>query len=115
MANIPGQMVEHMLVIGTKTSFTTKEFTPGLMEEFMKESITWIRNMDSVFIGGQMENVMQDSGVKVSSMAKVNLLMLMVKAELVSGRMESESNGYPRMLLTSVPPYNHLIWVLHQL
>ena len=56
-------------------------FTLGQMVEAMMVNISKIRSMDLVFISGQMEKNMKDTGKTESSMDKENLQTLKVNQE----------------------------------
>lgn len=65
-------------------------FSNGLMGEFMKENILWIKNKAREFSFGLMEESMLDSGPMESNMGLVLLWQLMVNKGMVSGIMGRE-------------------------
>jgi len=99
---------------GTKINYTIEEFIRGLMAEFMKVNITWIRNMVSVSIDGLMVSATLVNGATVNNTEKVNSQMPRERVESVFGRTERELNGFQRMPLTLALHFNHLTWELHQ-
>ena len=74
---ILGSMEEPMKVLGKIIICMAKEFTLGVMEENMMESITWIRNTDMESTIGLMGDDMKDIGEMESNMVKENIFCLM--------------------------------------
>jgi hypothetical protein len=70
--HMSGQIKEHMLESGAKTSSMVKENTLGLMDVNTKESMTWIRNMGMVLLTGLMVESMKVSGSMDNNMDRVN-------------------------------------------
>lgn len=67
-----GQIKEHMLENGARTSSMVKENTLGLMDVNTKESMKWIRNMGMVLLTGLMVESMKVSGSMDNNMDRVN-------------------------------------------
>lgn len=83
-------MEGHLKALGRTTTCMVMVLIPGVMEENMKENITWTKNMGMEFIIGLMEDAMKDTGKMENSMEKENIFYLMGLLKLVYGKMVKE-------------------------
>lgn len=88
-----GRMEENLKGNGKIIICMEKVFTLGRMVENMKEIITWIKNMDLVYIDGQMEEYTRVHGLMGNSMAKEFINCLINKLKKEYGKMAKELNG----------------------
>jgi hypothetical protein len=70
-------MEEHIKDNGKIIICTEKEFTHGQTAVDMKDSMKWIRNMDTEFTNGPMEEYTKAAGSTENNMDKVNICFKM--------------------------------------
>lgn len=88
-----GSTVDPTRAHGKTITCTAMELTPGVMEENMKASITWIRSTVTVFITGPMVAVTKATGKMGSSMERENTFYPTESPRSAFGRMGNASSG----------------------
>ena len=68
-------MADNMKDLGNKINFMEKVFILGLMEESTTASMRKTRRQATVYISGQMEEFMRETGMMESSMDRENSLV----------------------------------------
>ncbi len=91
--DINGVMDVCIMVIGKIIKWKVKEYLHGRMEENMLGHMLMIKNMDLVYLSGQMVESMKECGKKENNMEKECILVVMVKRERVNGLKVKELNG----------------------
>jgi len=66
----PGKMAESLQETGSMAKCTGKENSFGLMDNILKDSMKKTRNMELVFLNGQMEGPTTEIGKTASWMAR---------------------------------------------
>lgn len=88
-----GTMVANMTETGLTTKWMVKEYLRGSMEEYTKDSISRIRNMDMVNLNGQTDVVIKVVGLTAASTAKEYISTLEVNKDKENGSTEKELGG----------------------
>jgi len=73
MVNINGRTAECMSANGKTIICMVKESIPGQMEDGMKASMKWIKNMDLASTNGQMAEFTKEIGLMENNMDKANI------------------------------------------
>jgi hypothetical protein len=88
--NTIGPTVELSKAIGLTTSCMVEVFLRGQMGKNMKESMLTTKSKVLDAFIGQTDVFIEVNGLKANSMAKVNILIKMVKREKANGKMEKD-------------------------
>ena len=85
-----GKTEENIMVNGLIARCMVMESIPGRMDANIVDTMLMIKNMDMVYINGQMEKHMMVNGKMESSMEKVSILILLENKKGGFGIMEKE-------------------------
>lgn len=96
--SIIGVMVEDMREIGATTRCMAMEYSHGVMEESIKESMSMIKKKEKGDLNGQIIDNILVNGRMESNMATENILTKKEIQEREFGRTVKEYNGSRRML-----------------
>lgn len=85
MVYIHGQIKDNIQEIGQIIKWTGKEFSNGMMVEYMKDHINKIKKKVKVNLYGQMEELMKGNGMMGNNMEQGNIEVKKVYGDMVEG------------------------------